>query len=140
MSLLLWPRLPRVRTLAGGVVLLAALLWLLDGRVGLLLALAIAAYDLLRSPASRELLGLSLALLCLVPVAVFVSGLLSNATLGPDFAAGPPAALRTEPSRERALVLRRPSGELEPSSSGSPRRAVDSQRSSLAEARGAARW
>ena len=115
-----------------GRLLLVALLWLLGGRVGLLVGAAIAVGDAVRSPAPRELLWGSLALFAAVPLAVLARGLPTRATLGPDLAAGnlaahllagtalallvlgvlrqvraerPPPADR---SGERALVVRRP--------------------------------
>ncbi|HTE67374.1 MAG TPA: hypothetical protein VK942_01235 [Actinomycetes bacterium] len=75
-----------------GRLLLVVLLWLLGGRVGLLVGAAIAVCDAVRSPAPRELLWGSLALFAAVPLAVLVRGLPSTATLGPDLAAGNPAA------------------------------------------------
>ena len=75
-----------------GRLLLVVLLWLLGGRVGLLVGAAIAVGDAVRSPAPRELLWGSLALFAAVPLAVLVRGLPTTATLGPDLAAGNPAA------------------------------------------------
>jgi hypothetical protein len=71
---------------------LVALLGLLGGRAGLLVGLALVVYDAARSPSPRELLAGSLALLAAVPLAVLVQGLPTRATLGPDLAAGNPAA------------------------------------------------
>jgi hypothetical protein len=115
-----------------GRLLLVALLWLLGGRAGLLVGVAVVVYDAVRSPAPRELLWGSLALFAAVPLAVLARGLPTRATLGPDLAAGnlaahllagtalallvlgvlrqvraerPPPADR---SGERALVVRRP--------------------------------
>lgn len=109
-----------------------ALLWLLGGRVGLVVGAAVAVYDAVRSPPPRELLLGSLLLLAAVPLAVLVRGLPTRATLGPDLAAGNLAAhylagtalallvlgvLRevragrrppADDGEERALVLRRP--------------------------------
>jgi hypothetical protein len=111
---------------------LVALLWLLGGRAGLLVGLALVVYDAVRSPSPRELLVGSVVLLAAVPLAVLVRGLPTSATLGPDVAAGNlvahvlaglglallvlgvlrdvrvgrPAA--PDPGGERALVLRRP--------------------------------
>jgi hypothetical protein len=111
---------------------LVALLWLLGGRAGLLVGLALVVYDAVRSPSPRELLVGSVVLLAAVPLAVLVRGLPTRATLGPDVAAGNlvahvlaglglallvlgvlrdvrvgrPAA--PDPAGERALVLRRP--------------------------------
>jgi hypothetical protein len=111
-----------------GRLALVALLWLLGGRAGLLAGLALVVYDAVRSPSPRELLVGSVVLLAAVPLAVLVRGLPTRATLGPDVAAGNPAAhvlagtglallvlgvLRDVRARrpaepERALVLRRP--------------------------------
>lgn len=111
---------------------LVALLWLLGGRAGLLVGLALVVYDAVRSPSPRELLVGSVVLLAAVPLAVLVRGLPTRAALGPDVAAGNlvahvlaglglallvlgvlrdvrvgrPAA--PDPTGERALVLRRP--------------------------------
>jgi hypothetical protein len=117
-----------------GRVGLVALLWLLGGRVGLLVGVAVAVYDAVRRPPPRELLAGSLALLAAVPLAVLARGLPTRATLGPDLAAGNPAAHllagtalallvlgvlrdvragRPPPDGDaggRALVLRRPGG------------------------------
>jgi hypothetical protein len=71
---------------------LVALLWLLGGWAGLLVGLALAGYDAVRSPAPRELLVGSVVLLAAVPLAVLVRGLPTRATLGPEVAAGNPAA------------------------------------------------
>jgi hypothetical protein len=111
---------------------MVALLWFLGGRPGLLVGLALAVYDAVRSPSPRQLLAGSVVLLAAVPLAVLARGLPTRATLGPDLAAGNPAAhllagtglallvlgvLRdvraTRPPTpdgggERALVLRRP--------------------------------
>ena len=115
-----------------GRLALVALLWLLGGRAGLLVGLALVVYDAVRSPSPRELLVGSVVLLAAVPLAVLVRGLPTRATLGPDVAAGNlvahvlaglglallvlgvlrdvrvgrPAA--PDPTGERALVLRRP--------------------------------
>ena len=106
-----------------GRLALVAVLGLLGGWVGLLVGLALAVYDAVRSPSPRELLGGSVVLLAAVPLAVLVRGLPTRATLGPDMAAGNPAAhvlagaglallvlgvLRDVQPAERALVLRRP--------------------------------
>jgi hypothetical protein len=106
-----------------------ALLWLLGGRVGLVVGLALAVYDAVRSPSPRELLVGSVVLLAAVPLAVLARGLPIRATLGPDVAAGNPVAHvlagtglallvlgvlrdvragRPPPGEERALVVRRP--------------------------------
>jgi hypothetical protein len=75
-----------------GRLALVAVLWLLGGWAGLLVGLALAVYDAVRSPSPRELLGGSVVLLAAVPLAVLVRGLPTRATLGPDVAAGNPAA------------------------------------------------
>ena len=75
-----------------GRTLLVALLWMLGGRVGLLVGVAIAGYDAVRSPRPRELLWGSLALFALTPLVVLARGLPDRATLGPDIAAGNLAA------------------------------------------------
>jgi hypothetical protein len=111
---------------------MVALLWFLGGRPGLLVGLALAVYDAVRSPSPGQLLLGSVVLLAAVPLAVLARGLPTRATLGPDLAAGNPAAhllagtglallvlgvLRDvratrppgpEGGGERALVLRRP--------------------------------
>jgi hypothetical protein len=71
---------------------LVALLWLLGGWAGLLVGLALVAYDAVRCPSPRELLVGSVALLAAVPLAVLARGLPTRATLGPEVAAGNPAA------------------------------------------------
>ena len=75
-----------------GRLALVAVLGLLGGRAGLLVGLALAAYEAVRSPSPRELLAGSVVLLAAVPLAVLVRGLPTRATLGPDLAAGNPAA------------------------------------------------
>jgi hypothetical protein len=75
-----------------GRLALVAVLGLLGGPAGLLVGLALAVYDAVRSPSPRELLAGSVLLLAAVPLAVLVRGLPSRATLGPDLAAGNPAA------------------------------------------------
>jgi hypothetical protein len=75
-----------------GRLALVAVLGLLGGRAGLLVGLALAAYDAVRSPSPRELLAGSVVLLAAVPLAVLVRGLPTRGTLGPDLAAGNPAA------------------------------------------------
>lgn len=75
-----------------GRLALVAALGLLGGRAGLLVGLALAVYDAVRSPSPRELLAGSVLLLAAVPLAVLVRGLPTRATLGPDLAAGNPAA------------------------------------------------
>jgi hypothetical protein len=75
-----------------GRLALVAVLGLLGGRVGLLAGLALAVYDAVRSPSPRELLVGSVVLLAAVPLAVLARGLPTRATLGPDVAAGNPAA------------------------------------------------
>lgn len=74
----------RPRSVAGWAVLVG-LLWLLGGRVGLLVGLAIVAYDLIRAPAPRELLLGSVLLFALVPFVVLLRGLPTTATLTPEF-------------------------------------------------------
>ncbi len=71
-----------------GRTLLVVLLWMLGGGGGLLVGVAIAAYDAVRSPRPRELLWGSLALFTLTPLAVLARGLPTRATLGPDVAFG----------------------------------------------------
>jgi hypothetical protein len=75
-----------------GRLALVAVLGLLGGRAGLLVGLALATYEAVRSPSPRELLAGSVVLLAAVPLAVLVRGLPTRATLGPDLAAGNPAA------------------------------------------------
>jgi hypothetical protein len=75
-----------------GRLALVAVLGLLGGRVGLVVGLALVVYDAVRSPSPRELLLGSVVLLAAVPLAVLVRGLPTRATLGPDLAAGNPAA------------------------------------------------
>ena len=75
-----------------GRLALVAVLGLLGGRVGLLVGLALAVYDAVRSPSPRELLVGSVVLLAAVPLAVLARGLPTRATLGPDVAADNPAA------------------------------------------------
>ena len=75
-----------------GRLALVATFGLLGGRAGLLVGVAVAVYDAVRSPRPRELLLASVVLLAAVPLAVLVRGLPSRATLGPDLAAGNPAA------------------------------------------------
>jgi hypothetical protein len=75
-----------------GRLALVATLGLLGGRAGLLAGVAVAAFDAVRSPSPRELLTGSLVLLAAVPLAVLVRGLPTTETLGPDLAAGNPAA------------------------------------------------
>jgi hypothetical protein len=116
-----------------GRVGLVGLLWLLGGRTGLLVGVAVVVYDAVRSPPPRELLAGAVVLLAAVPLAVLVRGLPTRATLGPDLAAGNPAAhllagaglallvlgvlrevrderLPPPGPGERALVLRPPDG------------------------------
>jgi len=81
------PRRPAPRTV-GGWVALAAVLTLLGGRAGLLLAAAVVVWDLLLGPAPRTLLLASLLAFVALPVTVLARGLPSRATLSPDFAAG----------------------------------------------------
>ena len=75
-----------------GRLALVAVLGLLGGRAGLLVGLVLAVYDAVRSPSPRELLVGSVVLLAAVPLAVLARGLPTRATLGPDVAAGNPAA------------------------------------------------
>jgi predicted Na+-dependent transporter len=75
-----------------GRTLLVVLLWMLGGGVGLLVGVAIAGYDAVRSPRPRELLWGSLALFTLTPLAVLARGLPTRATLGPEIALGNRAA------------------------------------------------
>jgi hypothetical protein len=75
-----------------GRLALVAVLGLLGGRAGLVVGLALVVYDAVRSPSPRELLGGSVVLLAAVPLAVLARGLPTRATLGPDLAAGNPAA------------------------------------------------
>jgi hypothetical protein len=75
-----------------GRVALVAALWLLGGRAGLLVGVALAVYDAVRSPPPRELLAGSVVLLAAVPLTVLARGLPTRATLGPDVAAGNPTA------------------------------------------------
>ena len=72
--------------------LLVVLLWVLGGRVGLLLGAVIAGYDAARLPRPRELLLGSLVLFALTPLAVLARGLPTGATIGPDIATGNLAA------------------------------------------------
>jgi hypothetical protein len=85
-------RWPALRGPWPGRLALVAVLGLLGGRAGLLVGLALAAYDAVRSPSPRELLVGSVVLLAAVPLAVLARGLPTRATLGPDVAAGNPAA------------------------------------------------
>jgi arabinofuranan 3-O-arabinosyltransferase len=66
---------------------LVALLWFLGGWVGVLVGLAIAAWDRLRRPTAADLLRAALAGFCLVPLAVVVRGLPRPSTVTPLFAA-----------------------------------------------------
>jgi hypothetical protein len=75
-----------------GRLALVATLGVLGGWAGLLAGVAVAVYDTVRSPTPRELLIGSLVLLSAVPLAVLARGLPTRATLGPDLAAGNPAA------------------------------------------------
>jgi hypothetical protein len=69
--------------------LLVALLWLLGGSIGLVVAVAFVLYDLLRSPAPRDLLVIAILLLGLVPLVVLARGLPPAAPfIGPDFVEG----------------------------------------------------
>jgi hypothetical protein len=75
-----------------GRLALVATLGVLGGRAGLLVGVAVAVYDAVRSPPPRELLLASVLLLAAVPLAVLVRGLPTRATLGPELAVGNPAA------------------------------------------------
>ena len=75
-----------------GRLALVAVLGLLGGPVGLVLGLALVVYDAVRSPSPRQLLLGSVLLLAAVPLAVLARGLPTRVTLGPDLAAGNPAA------------------------------------------------
>ena len=61
------------------------------GRLALVAVLGLLG-EAVRSPSPRELLAGSVVLLAAVPLAVLVRGLPTRATLGPDLAAGNPAA------------------------------------------------
>jgi hypothetical protein len=74
----------RWRSVAGWAVLVG-LLWLLGGSMGLLIGLAIVAYDLVRAPQPRELLLGAVLLFALVPLVVLVHGLPTGATLTPEW-------------------------------------------------------
>jgi hypothetical protein len=81
------PRRPSLRT-AGGWLALAAVLTLLGGRAGLVLAALIVLWDLLLAPAPRAFLLAALLGFLAVPVTILLRGLPTGATLSPDFAAG----------------------------------------------------
>jgi hypothetical protein len=68
--------------------LLVALLWLLGGSIGLVVGVAFVVYDLVRSPAPRDLLVIAILLLGLVPLVVLARGLPAAAFIGPDFVEG----------------------------------------------------
>jgi hypothetical protein len=70
-----------------GRVALVALLWLLGGRAGLLLGVAIVVVELVRPLPPRLLLAAALLLLLALPLVVLVRGLPSRATLSPEIAA-----------------------------------------------------
>jgi hypothetical protein len=63
-----------------------ALLWFLGGWVGLLVGLAIVAWDRLRRPPATDLLRAALAGFCLLPLAVVARGLPRPSTVTPLFA------------------------------------------------------
>jgi arabinofuranan 3-O-arabinosyltransferase len=65
---------------------LVALLWFLGGWVGLLVGLAIVAWDRLRRPPAADLLRAALAGFCLLPLAVLARGLPRPSTVTPLFA------------------------------------------------------
>jgi hypothetical protein len=65
---------------------LVLLLWLLGGRVGLLVGLAIAVCDQLWAPSPAQLLRAALLGFCLLPLAVLARGLPTPATVTPLFA------------------------------------------------------
>jgi hypothetical protein len=67
---------------------LVLLLWLLGGRVGLLVGLAITLADLLWRPSPALLLRASLVGFCLLPLAVVIRGLPRPSTVTPLFAGG----------------------------------------------------
>jgi hypothetical protein len=68
--------------------LLVALLWLLGGTIGLAAGAAFVVYDLVRSPAPRDLLVAAILCLALVPLAVLARGLPAAAAIGPDVVEG----------------------------------------------------
>jgi hypothetical protein len=68
--------------------LLVALLWLLGGSIGLVVGVAFVVYDLVRSPAPRDLLVIAILLLGLVPLVVLARGLPAVDFIGPDFVEG----------------------------------------------------
>jgi hypothetical protein len=76
----------------GEWALLVAVLWLLGGAVGLVVAAAFVVYDLVRKPAPRDLLVLAILLLGLVPLVVLARGLPPAAAIGTDFVQGNPVA------------------------------------------------
>jgi hypothetical protein len=63
-------------------------LWLFGGTTGLVLAAAFVVYDLLRSPAPRDLLVLAILLLAMVPLSVLANGLPPANAIGPGFVQG----------------------------------------------------
>jgi hypothetical protein len=67
---------------------LVALLWLLGGVTGLAVAAAFVVYDLVRAPAPRDLLVVTVICLALVPLVVLARGLPQAVTVGPDFVTG----------------------------------------------------
>lgn len=88
-----------------GHALLVAPLWAFGGLVGLLVGVAIAAYDVVRSPRPRNLLWGSVVLFAMTPIAILGRGLPTRATLGPDIALGNPVAHYLAGSALALLVL-----------------------------------
>ncbi len=68
--------------------LVVGALWLFGGTTGLVLAAAFVVYDLLRSPAPRDLLVLAILLLAMVPLSVLANGLPPANAIGPGFVQG----------------------------------------------------
>ena len=68
--------------------LLVAVLWLLGGTIGLVVAAAFVVYDLVRAPAPRDLLVIAILLLGLVPLVVLARGLPAATAIGTDFVQG----------------------------------------------------
>jgi hypothetical protein len=64
------------------------LLWLLGGRVGLLVGVAVAVCDQLWAPSPTQLLRAALLGFCLLPLAVLARGLPTPSTVTPLFAGG----------------------------------------------------
>jgi hypothetical protein len=67
---------------------LIAVLWLLGGAVGLVVAAGFVVYDLVRAPAPRDLLVIAILLLGLVPLVVLARGLPPAGAIGTDFVQG----------------------------------------------------